>query len=244
MIDANTTLIGDVVANDFRTAAVFQRHGLDFCCGGGRSIAEASTAKGIDAAAVVADLEKLLATPDGAAPKFNQWDLDMLADYIVANHHQYVREALPVILTHTQKVARVHGEHHPETIEVARAFERVAAELASHMHKEEMILFPYVRAMVAARRSGAPAPRAPFGTVGNPIRMMEQEHEAAGSELAEIAALTSQYAPPEDACTTYRVAYQELRAFELDLHQHVHLENNILFPKAVALEQELQAVAA
>lgn len=241
MIDASTTLIRDLVATDFRTAAVFQKHGLDFCCGGGRPIAEAAEAKGIDCGAVVADLELIAATPANGTPKFNLWDLDMLVDYIVANHHAYVREALPTVLAHVEKVARVHGENHPETIAVANAFRRVAAELSQHMQKEEMILFPYIKRLVMAQRGEVTPPSAPFGSVANPIAMMEHEHQSAGDEMAEIRELTSGYQPPEDACTTYRVSYQELHAFELDLHQHVHLENNILFPKAIAIEAALRA---
>lgn len=244
MIDASTTLIRDLVANDFRTAAVFQKYGLDFCCGGGRPIAEAAIDKGVDPASIIADLEKLDATPANGSPKFNTWELDLLADYIVANHHAYVREALPTILLHVEKVARVHGENHPETIAIANAFRRVAQELSQHMQKEEMMLFPFIKAMLSASRSGLQGPSAPFGTVANPIRMMEMEHQNAGDEMAEIRALSNGYTPPEDACTTYRVSFQELHAFELDLHQHVHLENNILFPKAVELEAALASAVA
>jgi regulator of cell morphogenesis and NO signaling len=244
MIDANTTMIRDLVADDFRTATVFQKHGLDFCCGGGRTIAEACATKGIDAGAVVVDLAAVAATPPNGTPKFNLWELDLLIDYIVANHHGYVREVLPTVLQHVQKVARVHGDNHPEVIAIADSFLRVAQELTGHMQKEEMMLFPFIKAMVAAHKAGSPMPSAPFGTVGNPIRMMQAEHESAGNEMHEISVLTNDYTPPEDACTTYRVSFQELRAFELDLHQHVHLENNILFPKAVALEQELLSAVA
>lgn len=244
MIDANTTLIRDLVANDFRTAAVFQKYGLDFCCGGGRPIAEAAIAKGVDPAALIVDLEAVTLSPMNGTPKFNSWEPDMLIDYIVANHHAYVKETLPTTLMHVQKVARVHGENHPEVIAIAAAFTRVAQELSQHMQKEEMMLFPFIKSLVAARRNGGAAPRPPFGSVANPIRMMELEHQSAGDEMEEIRTLSSGYAPPEDACTTYRVAYQELHAFELDLHQHVHLENNILFPKAVLLEEELETPAA
>jgi regulator of cell morphogenesis and NO signaling len=244
MIDARSTLIRDVVAGDFRTAAVFQKYGLDFCCGGERPIADAAIAKGVDPDAIVADLEAIAATPAGATPKFNTWPPDLLIDYIVANHHSYVRETMPVILLHVEKVARVHGMNHPETIEIAASFRKVAAELTQHMQKEEMVLFPYIKALHIARSAGAVAPHAPFGTVANPIAMMELEHRNAGDEMATIRELSNGYTPPEDACTTYRVAFQELHAFELDLHQHVHLENNVLFPTALALESALDGTVA
>ena len=159
--------------------------------------------------------------------------------YIVGNHHAFVRQAMPVLLTHTKKVAGVHGDRHPELPEVARLFNEVAGEMTSHMAKEEQILFPYIVALEEASRSAGRGPSAPFGTVRNPIRMMEAEHESAGDAMARIRSLTSDYAIPDGACTTYRVSLQELEAFERDLHEHVHLENNILFPKAARLEAEM-----
>ena len=234
------SIIRDVVSSDFRAAAIFQKYGLDFCCGGGKSIAEACGAKGIESTDLMRELERLDASPAAGVPRFNEWDLELLIDYILVNHHRYIRENAPVILAHVTKVASVHGERHPEVIRIAKSFESVLGELMQHMMKEEQILFPYVKQMVEARNEGRALPRLPFGTIGNPIRMMEMEHESAGNELAEIRSLSSDYTPPEDACMTYRVAYQELHAFEQDLHQHVHLENNILFPKAIDLEKELK----
>ncbi len=236
MFDTTTT-IREIVADDYRAAAVFQKHGLDFCCGGNRSVGEACREKGVDVRVVTADLEQALASASDQ-PRVNAWDLDLLADYIVANHHGYVRLAIGTIGAHTRKVASVHGERHPETIEIAARFDEIAAEMTSHMAKEERVLFPYIKALAAAKRDGAPAPRAPFGSIANPIRMMEAEHQSAGDTMAAIRELSGGYTPPEDACTTYQVAYKELEAFEADLHRHVHLENTILFPRALVLEQE------
>ncbi|HSK09779.1 MAG TPA: iron-sulfur cluster repair di-iron protein [Vicinamibacterales bacterium] len=241
MIDTSTT-IREIVAEDYRAAAVFQKHGLDFCCGGNRRVADACKEKGIDAGAVTTDLEAVLAS-SGSEPRVNAWDLDVLADYIVANHHAYVRSALETIGAHTRKVAQVHGEHHPETIEIAARFALVAAEMTDHMAKEERVLFPYIKQLAGARRDGTATPRAPFGSIANPIRMMETEHESAGSTMAAIRGLSGGYAPPADACTTYTVTYKELEAFEADLHRHVHLENNILFPRALQLEAQLQTIS-
>ena len=233
MIDSTTT-IGSIVADDFRAAAVFQKHGIDFCCGGNRPWADACTEKGVDPQRVSDELEVALAS-GAETPRFNAWTLDFLIDYIVSNHHAYVRQAIDTLLTHTRKVADVHGENHPEAREIATVFEGVAAEMITHMAKEEQVLFPYITALVTAAKGGQAPPPAHFGSVANPIRMMEREHESAGSAMATIRRLSHDYTPPADACTTYRVTYKELHEFEADLHRHVHLENNILFPKALAV---------
>lgn len=232
------TPIRDIVASDYRAAAVFERHGLDFCCHGSRAIDEACRDAGLDPRALIAELDRALAEPASGVPRFSAWDVPTLVTYIVGNHHSYVRGAIPVLRAHTQKIADVHGERHPELRDVAALFQGVADEMTTHMFKEERMLFPFVVALADAVREGGPVPRAPFGSVENPIRMMEMEHESAGGAMAQIRELTSGYQPPEDACATYRVCLQELGAFERDLHDHVHLENNILFPKAARLETE------
>ncbi len=231
--------IKEIVTNNFQTASVFEKYSLDFCCRGGKTINEACVEKGISIDAVLNDLASLGGSQDNSGMHFSEWSLDFLIDYIVKNHHEYVKRMIPVLYTHTQKVATVHGSHHPEVIKIAEAFESVAAEFQQHMQKEEQILFPYIISLVEAKKTGSPSGRSPFGSVQNPIRMMEQEHQTAGDEMYGIRSLSNSYTPPEDACTTFRVSYQELQEFEKDLHQHVHLENNILFPKAIALEQQL-----
>jgi regulator of cell morphogenesis and NO signaling len=238
MTSSVDTTVGDIVASDFRAAAVLQRHGIDFCCGGGSTLGDACRKQNVNATAVLAELTSACAAPDAATPRFSSWDVQTLVSYIVSNHHAYVRQALPAIQAHTQKIASVHGENHPELVDVARVFDGVSEEMTSHMMKEEHILFPYISALGAAAERRAEAPFAPFGSVSNPIRMMEQEHESAGAAMARIRELTGGYAAPEDACTTYRISLQELEAFEADLHAHVHLENNILFPKAKELAGE------
>jgi len=230
--------VREIVASDFRTAEVFQRHGIDFCCKGNRSIEEACRSGGVNLERVLREVAAITATPGSGGPRFNSWDLSTLVTYIQVNHHEFVRRTIPVLLTHTQKVAKVHGESHTELREVARLFTVVAEDMTSHMAKEEQILFPYIVALEEASVAGRGAPASPFGTVRNPIRMMEMEHESAGDSMARIRELTSGYAIPEGACTTYRVCLQELEAFERDLHEHVHLENNILFPRALRLESE------
>lgn len=226
----------EIVATDYRTAAVFERYGLDFCCGGGRTIAQACRDAGVDQRTVVSELDAVLETPAADTPDYNNWNARMLIEHIVGKHHGYVREALPPMLQHTQKIASVHGARHPELVHIASLFRRVADEMTDHMAKEEGILFPFIAAIDAAVASGRTAPMPPFGTVENPIGVMEAEHKFVGDAMAEMRHLTGGFIAPDDACGTYRVTLQELDAFERDLHKHVHLENNVLFPKAVALE--------
>lgn len=228
--------VGELVAADYRKAEVFRKFGLDFCCGGKKSVEQACREKGLDVYAVKKELADLDRQTGEKGEDFDQWPLDTLADYIVSRHHAYVNESLPILYELTQKVARVHGERHPELIDIAEHFDAVAQELRMHMHKEERVLFPFIQDMAAAEREARPLPPAPFGSVANPIRMMEAEHESVGGDLAAIQTLSDDYTPPSDACTSYRVLFAKLQEFEQDLHRHIHLENNILFPKAIALE--------
>jgi len=228
--------LGEIVTADFRAAAVLEKHGLDFCCRGNRSLEQSCRDAGLRADDLLEQLDAIEATPLPDTPAFNEWPLSRVVDHIVTKHHAYVREALPVLVAHATKVAKVHGVRHPELTRVAQLVEEVSAEMTSHMMKEEHILFPYIVALASAAERGDRAPFAPFGTVDNPIHMMEAEHESAGEALFEIRELTDGYAVPADGCATYAVCLQELDAFEKDLHTHVHLENNILFPKASALE--------
>ncbi len=228
--------IGEMVVEDYRKADVFRAYGLDYCCGGKKSLEEACQKKGLDPKAVQAALDAAnLMLPD-PEQDYVTWDLDALVGHIVSRHHQYVSDTLPVLYELTAKVARVHGDKHPELIQIAAHFNAVAQELQLHMHKEEHILFPYINKMAASNRNGSPMPLPVFGSVENPIRMMEAEHESAGDNMAEIRRLSADFSAPEGACTSYRVLFSKLQEFEQDLHQHVHLENNILFPKAVLLE--------
>lgn len=237
MIVTPDTTVRDIVVEDFRAAAVFYRHGIDFCCGGGRTLEQACRERRVSASAVLAELERTISAADRLAPGYGDWSPETLIAYIVGRHHAYLRSAMPVIAAHTKKIAAAHGVRHPELAAIAEAFDAVAAELTTHMAKEEKILFPYISAVADAVSRGDQLPRAPFGSIDNPIRMMEHEHEIAGSLTARIRALSGGFVVPEDGCTTYRVCFEELEAFERDLHEHVHLENNVLFPKARALAE-------
>lgn len=227
--------VRDIVTGDFRAAAVFHRYGIDFCCGGRQTLAEACRDRNLNAGAVLEELARTCEQPDATTPRYAEWEPETLMAFIVGNHHSYVRRTMPVINAYLEKLTAVHGERHPELREIGRLFAAITAEMTSHMFKEENVLFPYIAAVGDAAQCGDEPPPAPFGSIQNPIRMMEMEHESAGSVMADIRRLTNDYTPPEDGCGTYRVCLQELEGFERDLHAHVHLENNVLFPKALAL---------
>lgn len=233
--------IGEMVAEDYRKAEVFRKYGLDFCCGGKKSVKEACDKKGIERSKVEQDLVALDKESGAKSDNFNAWELDFLTDYIINNHHRYVEKSIPMLYEYSQKVAKVHGESSPETIEIASRFQRVADELTSHMKKEEEILFPYIKRMVAAQKENKKIETPSFGTIKNPINMMEAEHDAAGDDIERIHELSNDFEPPASACSTFRVLYSKLDEFEKDLHQHIHLENNILFKKVIVLEEEIMA---
>jgi len=243
-IEVEPKTISTIVVDDYRTASIFEKHGLDFCCKGNRSIAEACREKGVDELELLQELASLSGDAPSSDSHIQFWSPDFLADFIIQNHHSFIRAVTPTMKAHVIKVASVHGEHHPEMVRVRDLFLSVSAELAQHMMKEEQVLFPYITALSRASAAGIPTPRPSFGSVENPIALMRQEHEAAGTALEEIRTITNNYALPEDACTTYKVTLEELAAYERDLHRHVHLENNILFPAAERLEQELRSTIA
>lgn len=237
--DLQDLTLKEIVTENYQTAAVFEKFSLDFCCRGGKSIDEACKEKGIDPQIVLAELSTIDSNKDQTAKSSSEWVPDVLIEHIIQKHHSYVTKMIPILYAHTQKVAAVHGANHPEVVEIAKHFETVAIELQQHMAKEEKMLFPYVESLYAAKKRNAVLPKPQFGSVKNPIQMMEAEHQNAGDEMYSIRALSNNYMPPDDACTTYRITFQELQDFEQDLHHHVHLENNILFPMAVTLEQEM-----
>jgi regulator of cell morphogenesis and NO signaling len=229
--------VGEIVANDFRTANIFEQLGIDFCCGGRQSLAEACRTAGIDSEHVRRAVDGLAPVAADQDDDVTLWPLDRLMDHILESHHAYVRAALPMITDHLAKLVHVHGARHPELLHTKAAFEAIGRELLQHMMKEERALFPYIREL--ATRDGASSAPSPFGTVENPIRMMEREHRQAADEMRLVRELTHGYVPPPDGCSTYRMTFDELARFERDLHRHVHLENNVLFPKAVELEDQV-----
>ncbi|MCC6599556.1 MAG: iron-sulfur cluster repair di-iron protein [Crocinitomicaceae bacterium] len=232
--------IGQMAAKDLRKAQVFKKYGLDFCCGGKKTVKEACNEKGLDVTLIEQELQQTDKVQDSRPLPYNEWSLDFLADYIVNTHHAYIRKNLPDILTYANKVFRVHGQRHPELERVYQLVESVNAELTSHMQKEEQILFSYVKQLVAAKNNLKKFEQGAFGSVENPINMMEIEHESVGNDLKELRKCTNNYLLPEDACASYSLLYRMLDEFESDLHLHIHLENNILFPKAIEMEKSLR----
>jgi len=212
---------------------VFEKLGIDYCCGGDQPLEEACANANLAIADVVRALEQSAGTSAGAATRdWNAAPLGDLVDHIVEKHHTYVKAELPRLQALIAKVVGVHGKNHPELEQVQAAFSELADELGGHLMKEEQILFPYVKQMAGGRGCGPSC----FGTVKNPIYVMMLEHDNAGERLREMRQATSNYALPPDACVSYSTLFAALVEFEQDLHQHIHLENNILFPRAVQME--------
>jgi regulator of cell morphogenesis and NO signaling len=233
--------IGQVVAEDYRTATVFKSYGIDFCCQGGRSIQVACEEKGIAPETVFKSLEAVITESSGrGAEDVNSWPLDLLVDLIEKRHHTYVEKAITDLKPFLSKLVQVHGPQHSELIEIEKLFLESAGDLTQHMKKEELILFPFVRKMVAAKKEDRSVPAPHFGTVQSPVSMMMEEHENEGVRFRKISELSNEFTPPADGCNTYKTTYALLKEFEEDLHRHIHLENNILFPRAVELEKKLR----
>jgi len=229
--------VGQLVVERPSRARVFEKFGIDYCCGGKVPLKQAIAAKGLPADAVVAELEREEAPGQQAAFDRN-WataSLTDLCDHIEQTHHARLKQDLPRLEFLTAKVASRHGDRRPELVEVHRIVLALRAELESHMAREEQVLFPFCRRLDSADS----LPPSHCGTVRNPIEVMVREHEDAGEALAQLRELTDDYTPPADACNTYRAMYDALHELERDMHQHVHKENNILFPKAIRAEKLL-----
>ncbi len=219
--------IGEIVALDYRAAAVFKEAGIDFCCGGKKSIDETCSEKGINKANLIEKLDKLESTPNTTTHNFIEWEPGFLCDYIMNTHHKFVLKSLPELVQYTRKLSTVHGDRHPELTEVAELFSEINRELLQHLKNEEEVLFPAIR---EAFKSGS---REAKNTIVSEISRLSDEHEFAGGAMDKISVITGNYKVPADGCNTYLVTFKLLEQFEDDLHTHVHLENNILFPKAM-----------
>ncbi len=237
----STVSVGQLVAERPLRARVFERFGIDYCCGGKAPLGEACAAGGIDPLVVVRALNEADAgTAPTDQPDWINAPLARLIANILDTHHAYLRRELPRLAQFAAKVRDAHQARHPEVTEVQKVYNQLRTELETHMMKEERILFPLIQAM----ESGGRAAAAHCGSVQNPIRVMKDEHDAAGTALLRLRTITDGYAPPADACNTYRALLSGLADLETDLHQHIHKENNILFPRAVALEAALSRAAA
>ena len=240
MINSSMT-VREVAIELPQSTRVFERLKIDYCCGGSRPLTEACASIGVEVGEVMGMLEAVSqagARGDGAVD-FQKLPLTELIAHILDTHHVFTKQEMTRLELLSKKVISAHGENHPELHEVGALFDSLCADLKPHMFKEEQILFPYILALASARLENRAAPFAPFGTVKNPVRMMMMEHDTVGEILRDLRVKTSNYATPADGCISYRTLYEALEAFEKDLHQHIHLENNILFPRAVELEARL-----
>jgi regulator of cell morphogenesis and NO signaling len=239
-LDATRT-VRDLATAIPNATRIFEKFGIDYCCGGAKPLQDACRQANISVDEVLRSLDTAnIAGVDTASPDpdFKNASLTDLIAHVLARHHGYVKQEIPRLKQLFFKVVAVHCDAHPELAAAQRTFIGLADELSAHMMKEEMVLFPFIEKLEQATNAGKPAPRAPFGSINNPVHMMELEHESAGKALERMRTLTSSYTPPESACFSYRTLYSALKEFDADLQEHVHLENNILFPRAIALERQ------
>ena len=231
--DAETRL-GDIVAADFRSAAVFDAVGIDYCCGGAVTLGQVCDQTGLDKAAFIEKISAATAAPLSRNENYAAWEPSFLADYIVTVHHSWLRENDGSIVAYTAKIASVHGSRHPELAEIAAIFAKIATDMEVHLREEEELFFPAIKRIQAAMAAGAPIDSEDRATLGRALDSLGRDHEEIGDATHRIRALSQAYSLPGDACSSYAVTYAKLAEFEEDLHKHVHLENNILFPKAWA----------
>jgi regulator of cell morphogenesis and NO signaling len=223
--------LATIVTNNHLTVPVLEKYHLDFCCKGKRTLAEACMEKGLSVETISAEMQKSSSASQSNKMPFTEMTAEQLISYILIHHHFYVKQSMPTILGHLEKVATKHGEHFPYMVEVFMLFKEIYEEMTAHMHKEEIILFPRIKELAALQETHQNRNLAE-GYITAPIQVMEHEHDQAGETLYKIRKLTSNYTPPAEACTTFQVCLAELKEFEEDLHRHVHLENNLLFPLA------------
>ena len=238
MSNFDSKSIAEIVAEDYRTAKIFESFKIDFCCNGHKNFKEVVDKKNIDTEKLTAELNSVKSQANTGSMDFNSLPLDLLADYVEKKHHRYIEERAPELKQYLAKLCSVHGENHPELLKITEEFNESAGELAMHMKKEELILFPFIRKMAAAKHKKEKVSSPQFGSVENPIQAMMKEHDTEGERFKKIAELTDNYTTPADGCNTYRLTYSLLKEFQDDLHLHIHLENNILFPKSLEMEKE------
>jgi len=232
--------IKDYVSANYKTAGIFEKYGIDYCCNGNRDLETACKEKNIDFNEISQKLKELGNKADETAG-YNEWDIYFLADYIINTHHAYVKKMIPVIKEHLVKIAGKHGENHPEIYSIKELFSVLGTDLLNHLQKEEKILFPIIKEIANFAKEDSGKQPANRMSIQGPVTVMESEHAGAGEILEKMKLLSDNYTAPSDGCTTYKVTFQELNDFEKDLHKHIFLENSILFPKAIRLEVKLRA---
>lgn len=227
--------IGAIVATDFRAASVFAKYGIDFCCGGQVTLTAVCAEKSLNLQAITQELAAAQSAPVDRSQNYAAWSLPFLADYIVNTHHAYLKENDPQIAAYARKIAAVHGENHPELLEIATIFDHIATAMTAHLQEEEEVFFPALKRVNDAKINAQTPDPKDQETIRTSLLKLHREHETIGDAVHEIRHLAKDYAIPADVCNTFMVTYQKLKEFEDDLHKHVHLENNILFPKAAVL---------
>jgi regulator of cell morphogenesis and NO signaling len=237
------TTVGELATELPNSIRVFENWKIDYCCGGRTSLADACAHVGRTVDEFISELERAAAVPDGSARDWPAETLSSMSTGIVAMYHDYTREELQTLAPMADKVLRVHGELRPELADVVSLIRDVTTDMLPHMLKEEQVLFPYVSQMEAAVDAHQPPPTPFFGTVKNPVRMMMLEHDRVGELLASLRVATADFTPPESACFSYRELYRRLAELELRTHEHIHVENNIYFPRAIALEEQAGTAA-
>lgn len=230
----NTT-IGEIVAADYRTVKVFETHGIDFCCGGKVALSAICQEKGINPDTLLRDIAAIKTEQIDRSQNYSSWELPFLVDYIINTHHAYLKENDVKIASYAQKIAGVHGAHHPEVVEIATIFQKIATDMAAHLLEEEEVFFPAVKRADSERKNGNSPSKEDSNVIKESLAKLGREHEEIGDAIHAIRHLSKDFALPKDTCNTFMITYQMLKEFEDDLHKHVHLENNILFPKASQL---------
>ena len=235
----NETIVGDIVKANYQTARIFDDYRIDYCCGGNISVGNACAAEGIESDELIGRLESTLAHEDSISRYLENLPLSALCDYIIETHHNYIRDRVPFILSKLQKLCEVHGEHHPELFQVKEMFDAASANLMTHMEKEESVLFPVIRKLVQTKLEGKLT--ADEGThTDSSVKELMDEHQQEGDRFKEMSKITNNFEVPPDGCNTFEVTYRSLAEFVKDLHRHIHLENNILFPGSLSLEVALR----
>lgn len=231
------TTIGEYVTQNFRIAVLFSKYKIDFCCKGNQTLDEVCQEKCLDINKIENEIEAVLTFDTSFEMDFKSFSPDLLIDYILDTHHEYVEEKVPVLTMYLDKLCEMHGGKHPELFEINTLFKISSGELLNHLKKEEIILFPFIKKMTNAIKNNETIEQPQFGAVENPIAMLKHDHEMEDDLFAKISVLTNDYTPPADTSEAYRVTYAMLKEFEQDLHKHIHLENNILFQKAIDLQE-------
>ena len=230
-LNPETVTVGEIVAANYNAAGIFRRYGLDFCCGGGITLEKACSERNIYLDEIVNELRGLEKAPSSDNENYRAWEADYLIEHIIHTHHRFVRRKTEEISAYAGKVAKVHGGRYPENVEIYQKFMSLSVELMEHLEDEEKTVFPLISRIAQRRKKGENVTVEEIANLKDELKKMEDDHEGAGGLIAEIRELSHNFTPPQDACATFKILYQNLEGFEQDLHKHVHLENNILFKK-------------